>query len=106
MTRAIEPVRVWVIGFGTVGGWLLRALHSRAEMLAERYGVTFAVVGLANARDGFIHDPGGLDIPSLLAGRPLDQHPDVRHWSSALEGLRATEADVLVEVTASPSDDG
>jgi homoserine dehydrogenase len=30
----------------------------------------------------------------------------VRCWPSTIEGLRATEADVLVEVTASPSADG
>jgi homoserine dehydrogenase len=30
----------------------------------------------------------------------------VRRWPSAIEGLRATDADVLVEVTASPSADG
>jgi homoserine dehydrogenase len=30
----------------------------------------------------------------------------VRRWPSAIEGLRATEADLLVEVTASPSVDG
>jgi homoserine dehydrogenase len=27
----------------------------------------------------------------------------VRHWPSALEGLAATDADVLVEVTAEPA---
>jgi homoserine dehydrogenase len=102
----VKQVRVWVVGFGTVGGWLLRTLHSRADRLAERHGVAFAVVGLANRRDGFVYHEEGLDIPSLLGGVPLSEHPEVRHWPSALEGLRATDADVLVEVTASPSDDG
>jgi homoserine dehydrogenase len=39
-------------------------------------------------------------------GKSIGDLPGVRHWPSALEGLRATEADLLVEVTASPSADG
>ena len=103
-------MRVWVVGLGTVGCWLLRALDAQSERLADRYGVAPSVVGAANARYGFVHDPNGLDLPTLLelaAGRrPLTEHPGVRHWPTAAEGLRATEADVLVEVTSSPSTDG
>jgi homoserine dehydrogenase len=99
-----------VVGFGTVGQWLLRALHSNRERLQARYGAVIAVVGLANARDGFIHDEGGLDIPGLLGlvseGRSIADLPGARRWPTALDGLRATEADVLVEVTGSPAVDG
>jgi homoserine dehydrogenase len=101
-------LRIWVVGLGTVGQWLLRALDSDAERLARRYGVGFTVVGVANARDGFIHDAEGLDVSALLEligeGRSIVDVPGVRHWRSALEGLRETEADVLVEVTGSPAD--
>jgi homoserine dehydrogenase len=64
------------------------------------------VVGLGNKRDGFIYDPGGLELESLLAlasgGRSIAERPGVRHVATAIEGLKATEADLLVEVTASP----
>lgn len=103
-------VRLWVVGLGTVGRWLLRVLDSQAERLARRYDVGFVVTGVANARDGFFFRPGGLDVPAVLghlaAGCPIAEHRDAEHWSSTLEGLRATEADVLVEVTASPPPDG
>jgi homoserine dehydrogenase len=103
-------MRVWLVGFGTVGQWLAGALVSQADRLARRYGVDVAVVGLSNARDGFVHDPDGLDLASLLgfvaAERSISEQPGVRHWSSTIEGLRATEADLLVEVTASPPTDG
>lgn len=106
----MKRVRIWLVGFGTVGRWLARALDSEAERLAGRYGIAVTVVGLANARDGFIYDEGGLDLPSVLAsasaGGSIAQQPGVRRWSNAIEGLRATDADVLVEVTASPSTDG
>jgi homoserine dehydrogenase len=106
----VKPVRIWLVGFGTVGQWLVRALDSQAERLEARYGIGVTVVGLANARDGFIHDGNGLDLPSVLGlasgGRSIAEQPGVRCWPSTLEGLRATEADLLVEVTASPSTDG
>jgi homoserine dehydrogenase len=101
--------RIWVVGFGTVGRWLLAALHEHAERLAARYGVGILVVGLANARDGFIHDPAGLDLPAVLrlasAGAPITQLPGVQRWPNAIDGLRATQAEILVEVTASPAAD-
>jgi homoserine dehydrogenase len=106
----VKSVRIWLVGFGTVGRWLARALDSQAERLASRYGIAVTVVGLANARDGFVHDANGLDLPSVLglasAGRSIAEQPGARRWPSAIEGLRATEADLLVEVTASPSADG
>jgi homoserine dehydrogenase len=103
-------VRIWLVGFGTVGQWLVRALGSEAERLAARHGVAVTVVGVANSRDGFVYDEDGLDLSSLWAsasaGGSIAEQPGVRRWPSAIEGLRATDADVLVEVTASPSADG
>ena len=103
-------MRIWVVGLGTVGRWVLRALDSQKEQLERRYGLAPVVLGVANFRHGFIHRPDGLDLPTILAlaegGRPLTEHPGVSHWRDALTGLRETEADVLVEVTQSPPNDG
>lgn len=103
-------MRIWVVGLGTVGRWLLRALDSQRAQLQRRYGLAPVVVGVANARHGFVHRPDGLDLPTVLAlaesGRSLSEHPGVNHWQHALTGLQQTEADVLVEVTQSPPADG
>ena len=100
---ALKPVRIWLVGFGTVGRWLARALDSQAERLALSYGIDVTVVGLANRRGGFIYDANGLDLASVLepasGGGSITEHPGVRRWPSTLEGLRATEADL-------PSSDG
>ena len=105
-----SPVRVWVVGFGTVGQWLIHALDRRAAEIHGRYGVRFEVVGLANRRDGFVHREGGIDLRSALTlaanGRPLRELAGASHWRTALEGMRATEADVLVEASASPAVSG
>lgn len=106
MTGCNGWMRIWLVGFGTVGQWLARALGEGQERLASRYGVEVAVVGLARARDGFVHAADGIDLPAALAladdGGSISELPGVRAWPSAIEGLRSTEADLLVEVTASP----
>jgi homoserine dehydrogenase len=86
------------------------ALDAQGEQLAARYGRTVTVVGVANARDGFVYDANGLDLSFILAaaaaGRPITEQPGACVWPTAIEGLRATEADLLVEVTASLPADG
>jgi homoserine dehydrogenase len=105
-----SPVRVWVVGFGTVGQWLVHALDRGAAELHRRYGVRFEVVGLANRRDGFVYREGGIDLQAALTlaanGRPLRELAGAIHWRTALEGMRATAADVLVEASASPAVSG
>jgi homoserine dehydrogenase len=108
MATQTRPLRVWVVGCGTVGRWLLRAVQSQADRLGVRFGVRVQVVGIANARHGFVYDAGGLDVGSILeleaSGRSIAEQRGAAHWSSAIDGMRATEADVLVEVTGSPAD--
>ena len=80
-----------------------RALTERSADLSERYGVRFEVVGVANRREGFFYRESGLDLRGV---RSLGELPDVRRWPTALEGMRETEADVLVEVSESPPPNG
>ena len=106
----MKDVRIWIVGLGTVGQWLLGALHEHAARLEGRYGFVPKIVGVANERHGFVHAAEGLDpvivLEQVSSGRPLEELPGVRRWHAAVEGLRATEADVLVEVTASPAEGG
>jgi homoserine dehydrogenase len=89
---------------------LVRALDDRAIEFQDRYGLRFRVVGLASRRDGFVYRDGGIDLRSALACAAEDcslrELVGVRHWGTALEGIRATEADVLAEVSASPAVSG
>ena len=76
----------------------------------DRYGLSFEVVGLANRRDGFVYREDGIDAGAALAqaaaGNSLRELEGVGLWPAALDGLRATEADVLVETSASPAPSG
>lgn len=106
----MSPLRIWLVGFGTVGRWLAGVLDLQAERLAARYGLDAVVVGIANTRDGFVCDQDGVSLArareAASAGRSIAELAGVRCWPSAIDGIRATEADLLVEVSASPPGDG
>lgn len=108
----MRTLRVWLIGFGTVGRWVASQLDERGEWLAARHGVSFRVTGLATRRDGFIHTERGLDLGRALrqavATGSLADLPEVRRWPTTMDALTHGKlaADVLVEVTASPAVDG
>jgi homoserine dehydrogenase len=92
-----------IIGFGTVGRWVAEAVHTRRAALARQHDLAITVTGVATRRHGFVARDAGLDIPTLLAlagsGRSLGEHPDAAHWPTALEGLAASSADVLIEAS-------
>jgi homoserine dehydrogenase len=97
------PLRLALLGFGTVGQWLAEALHTRRAWLQQEYGVVVNLISVGTAHHGLIYRSDGLDIPTLLdlaaARQPLTAHPAVTHWTNVLEGLQATGGDVLAEAT-------
>lgn len=99
----MKYLRLSIIGFGTVGQGFAELLATRQALLKHNFGLEVKLVSVANARHGFIYSQSGLDIPTLLelaaARRPLSEHPSVTHWTNAIEGIMATDADVLAEVT-------
>jgi len=100
-------VRVCIIGTGTVGRWLLRALRRDEGELAARYGVDLRLVAVGG-RDGLVHDPAGIDIEELLALRASGGSLASlgAHSPTALEGISQIDADVLAEVSQSLPPDG
>ncbi len=100
----MQHLRLSIVGFGVVGQGLAELLHTKKELLEQHYGLNVTLVSVANAHNGFIYKEDGLNIPLLLeltATRDaLTKHPDVQHWENALEGLQATQADMLAEATA------
>ena len=99
----MKHIRLSLIGFGVVGQGLAELLHTKREHLQRTFGLEVRLVSVANARHGFIYRDDGLDIPTLLelaaTHRSLAEHPDVRQYPTALEGIQSTFADMLSEVT-------
>ena len=99
----MKPLRLSLLGFGTVGQWLVEALHRQQAWLQQEFGLVVSLIGVATAHHGLIYRDNGLDIPTLLnlvaTRQPLTAHPNVTHWTNILEGLQATGGDVLAEAT-------
>lgn len=99
----MQHIRLTLIGFGVVGQGFVELLANKQEYLKQRYDTWLSLVGVANARHGFIYRADGLNLLLLQQltreGRSLAEHPDVRHWSGVLEGLHATISDILVETS-------
>lgn len=85
-----------LLGFGNVGQALARLLVEKTDDLRERYGIRWRITGVATRRLGWIADPDGLDVASVLAGEfpPSLPNSDVRAW------LRTARASVLFENTS------
>ncbi len=99
----MKPLRLALLGFGTVGQWLAEALHTQGTWLQQEFGLTVTLSSVATAHHGLIYRGDGLDIPTLLdlvaTRQPLTAHPKVTQWMNVLEGLQATSGDVLAEAT-------
>jgi homoserine dehydrogenase len=99
----MKQLRLSLLGFGTVGQWLAKALHTQQTWLQQEFGLVVTIISVATAHYGFIYRDDGLDIPTLLdlvaTHQPLTAHPKVTHWPNVLEGLQATGGDVLAEAT-------
>ncbi len=55
----MRPMRLSIVGFGTVGRWLVVAIDRRRSWLAAECGVAVSLVGVATRRDGFIYRDAG-----------------------------------------------
>ena len=99
----MKHIRLSLAGFGVVGQGFAELIMAKRDFLRQYYGVDISLVGVANARHGFVYRHDGLHIPTLLRlateKAPLTIYPGASHWDNVLEGLQASNADILVEVT-------
>ncbi len=99
----MKHVRLSLVGFGVVGQGFAELIMKKYDFLKWHYDVDIRLAGVANARSGFIYHQDGLHIPTVLQivkGKgSLADYPEATHWDHALEGLQASSADMLVEVT-------
>lgn len=100
-------MKLALIGFGVVGQGLAEVLRDRAEALQKDYGFHAMVTAVATQRRGSLFHPQGLDVQALLDAVTqghLDHYPEApglqRNWN-ALQLLRESGADVMVEATHS-----
>ena len=99
----MQSFRLIVVGFGVVGQGFVKLLRTKRAYLQKRYRVDLRLVGVANARHGLVYRKEGLRPTTLLkfaeTKGALSDYPCAANFRTALEGLRAVDADVLVEVS-------
>jgi len=95
----MKIVRLSLAGFGGVGRGFVELLWHKQAYLRQAFELEMRLVGVGNARHGFIYREQGLDLARLQALGTLTDYPQARHWPTCLAGLQETETDVLVEVT-------
>ena len=90
------PVRISVVGLGTVGTWLLRAIARHHDRLVQRYDVDLRMVALANRRDGFVYREAGIDVAALAIQLQRDgAQAFVKSWEALLERVADKSATLV-----------
>ena len=59
--------KLCLIGFGNVARALARLFLRKADLLEQKYGITFSFTGIATGSHGFAVNPEGLDIQKALS---------------------------------------
>lgn len=98
------------IGFGTVGRGLADLLLEKREALARDHGLEWRVVAISDIRAGSILDQRGVDLREAVrladSGSSLEGIPAERKGLNALESIRESGANAVVEVTWTNIRDG
>lgn len=97
------PLRLAVLGFGSVGRSLARLLLGLQERLAAERGFRWVITAIASATRGAWIDPAGLPLRSALThcekGAPGWPTEQVRELGTPEQLLTEVSADVLIEAT-------
>jgi homoserine dehydrogenase len=99
----MKTYRLALIGFGNVGQGFAEILRDKGQELALRYGARFQIAAVCDLLKGTVYDPAGLEPADLLQavrmnGR-LDQSETAKREWDALETIRSSGADILVELS-------
>ncbi len=93
-----RDVRLCLLGFGSVARSFCELLATRERSLAERHGLRVLITG-AGTRNGSLVNPTGM-TPAEVLGAIGDRPAPPQAALSAPELLAASDADILVELTA------
>lgn len=88
-----------LVGFGNVGKALAMLLIDKQAELKNRYGISFAVTGIATNRHGMAVDPNGIDLSQAILTEDLTTISAVNIPDDIFDFINASGADVLFENT-------
>lgn len=99
-------MKLALIGFGVVGQGLAEILQQKRDELRETCGFEAQIVAISDTLKGSLYHPDGLNMghiwPALQNTGKLERYPDsdgLVRGLNALETIRQSNADVVVEVS-------
>lgn len=103
-------VEIAFIGFGTVGRGFADLLLEKREYLKRAFGIDWKVVAISDIRGGSVMDSKGIDLAEAVrladSGKGIEGIPGERKGLGALETIRESGANLVVEVTWTNIKDG
>lgn len=96
-------MKLLFVGFGTVGQGLAELLLDKEGTLRKDFGLEYSVVGISDQLKGSLLNSKGLDLRQALesakAGRNISEETSDKFDGDALEMIRQSGADVMLEAT-------
>ena len=100
-------MKIILIGFGTVGQGFVEILRQKQATLEAQHNFRASIIGVVTGSRGTLYATKGLDYDHLINAieqGSLDHYPDqveVEHGWDALQMIRDSDADVVVEISPS-----
>lgn len=96
-------MKLLFVGFGTVGQGLAELILDKEEKLKEDFGLKYTIVGISDELKGSLLNKAGLDLKQALesaqAGKNISEDSSDKFDGNALEMIRQSGADVMLEAT-------
>lgn len=99
----MKTIKISIIGFGSVGQGVARAIVAKKEML-NKQGINLLVVGISDSNGSDIN-ASGIDLEKALS-RKKEKGTVSRGKEKALDIIQGIEHDIVVEATPTNIDDG
>lgn len=92
-----------IIGLGVVGTGLAEILHTKKDLLREKYGFEYRVTGICDLIKGSIYDENGLDLGEVLKlnkerGKIIG-YPCKEKGLQSVDVITKPEVDIIAEIT-------
>lgn len=96
-------LKLAIIGFGVVGRSFTDLTVRKRDYLLRKYGLRVRLVGICDIKWGSVLNSGGLDpvraLEAVRSGKSIEEVFDGIKGLNALEMIRLSDADVVVEAT-------
>ncbi|MCZ7372747.1 MAG: homoserine dehydrogenase [Candidatus Methanoperedens sp.] len=99
----MKTIKISIIGFGSVGQGVARAIMAKKELL-NKQGIDLLVVGISDSMGSDIN-ASGIDLEKALA-RKKEKGTVAGGKEKALDIIQGVEHDIVVEATPTNIDDG